>query len=95
MQLAVPALREEASLVEFNQQLAEAGYELSAWKAGAGKGVAAEVLDANDGAGWDLAARMLGKPTFEYRESSGRKVPGGDVARPTAEEALKHPFFTK
>ena len=54
IQLAVPALREEAALVAFNQQLAAEGYELAAWKQGAGAGVAADVLDVNGGAGWAL-----------------------------------------
>lgn len=147
IQLAVPALREEAALVAFNQQLAAEGYELAAWKQGAGAGVAADVLDVNGGAGWALvrptaarplpspglslrcdvarrgvatatgglfegrsdstwanlshsltrwqAALMLGKPTWEYRERSGKKAKGGAVARPTAEEALRHAFFQK
>jgi hypothetical protein len=79
MQLAAPALRPADKLDGFLAQLDAVGCDLGAWRetSDAG-GLSAPALDADGGAGWDLAAALL---------ASERK------ARPSAEEALEHRFF--
>lgn len=66
MQLAIPEIRSEVSLKSFGVALKRAGYDLEAWRTQSrlarGK---IEVLDADDGAGWKLAAAMLRKRVLE------------------------------
>jgi len=86
MQLAVPGLRPEAALATFMKEYATTGYDLKAWSdkvAGGGGGFKQGVLDfgaldANGGAGWDLAQRLMDPER---------------AARISAEAALKHPFL--
>ena len=62
MQLALPSLRTNSGLVTFNKSLKRCGYDLFLWR-DANKGQLSRsktvVLDAGDGAGWDLARQLL------------------------------------
>ena len=62
MQLALPSLRTNSGLVTFNKSLKRFGYDLFLWR-DANKGQLSRsktvVLDAGDGAGWDLLATAL------------------------------------
>jgi serine/threonine protein kinase/archaellum component FlaC len=62
MQLALPSLRTNSGLVTFNKSLKRCGYDLFLWR-DANKGQLSRsktvVLDAGDGAGWDLARSLL------------------------------------
>jgi hypothetical protein len=54
------------------------------------------VLDANDGAGWELAASMLQKAHWDVEDGQKVTTKKSKISlRPTADEALKHPFFKK
>jgi hypothetical protein len=67
MQLAIPQLRSDRGLLAFNEAIKKADYDLEAWRAASRHGFAKHnaVLDADDGAGWKLAAAMLRKRTLE------------------------------
>ena len=80
MQLAVVGLREEAQLAKFLEELESVGFELARWRSGAGasRGLDFDALDANGGAGWDLAAGLLA---------------GERATRTSCEAALEHAFF--
>ena len=80
MQLAVPGLRKPEALDAFLKELKDVGYDVKAWRAekGDGRGYDFTAMDANDGAGWDLAQRLM-------EPERGSRV--------SAEAALKHPFF--
>lgn len=94
MQMAVPALSKEVALKTFNAELNTCGHDLMKWKAQTELSAEeSEVLDANNGAGWKLAASMLQKPTWTFRDQDGETQNASDKCRPTAAEALKHPFF--
>ncbi|GAQ79344.1 hypothetical protein KFL_000280490 [Klebsormidium nitens] len=84
VQLAVPSLRSDRNLALFNEQLADTGFDLDLWRASSLTFPEAElqILDANDGAAWDLA-RLLLQPREGLR-----------CRRPTAEAALGHRFLT-
>lgn len=60
LQLAIPKLRVSANIKTFNTQLKKFKYDLMAWRNS--EGLSAKetaVLDANSGAGWNLAAGLL------------------------------------
>jgi hypothetical protein len=81
LQLAVPGLRPAAALDSFMKELEGTGYDVRAWRTEKGdkkKGFDFAALDAGDGAGWDLAQRLM-EPER--------------AARITTEAALRHPFF--
>ena len=89
LQLAFPALRGDNGLIAFNRKLRDLNYDLDAWRDSEAMSVRGgqwprdlaegfEVLDADGGAGWDLAKRLVA-----YK-------PG---ARLTAAAALRHPFL--
>ncbi|KAK9798998.1 hypothetical protein WJX73_001206 [Symbiochloris irregularis] len=60
MQLAVPSLRSPAGFRNFNGALRRLNCDLLAWRASARLSPAqTAVLDADNGAGWDLAAALL------------------------------------
>ncbi len=67
MQLAIPQLRSDRGLLAFNEAIKKADYDLEAWRGASRHGFAKQnaVLDADDGAGWKLAAAMLRKRTLE------------------------------
>jgi hypothetical protein len=115
MQLALPSLRTNSGLVTFNKSLKRFGYDLFLWR-DANKGQLSRsktaVLDAGDGAGWDLARQLLRPRAYDedaevaaaVARNKARKGKAGvddDAAtellqkgeRPSAEEALRHPFF--
>jgi|UniRef100_A0A7S0PM95 serine/threonine protein kinase len=90
MQLAMPSLRTNSGLQGFNRGLKKFKYDLYKWRE-ANKGQFSRsktaVLDAGDGAGWELAAELLRPRPYEAE-------PGTEATeRPSAEEALKHRFF--
>ncbi|KAK3272760.1 hypothetical protein CYMTET_18961, partial [Cymbomonas tetramitiformis] len=80
MQLCCPPLRSELGLQRFNRELKEYNYDLSKWRRYRSMRQADTVLlDAGNGAGWDLAQQMLlRKPK----------------RRPTALAASQHEFFS-
>jgi serine/threonine protein kinase len=117
MQLALPSLRTNSGLVTFNKSLKRVGYDLFLWR-DANKGQLSRsktaVLDAGDGAGWDLARQLLRPRAYDedaevaaaVARNKARKGKAGDDddddaatelfqkgERPSAEEALRHPFF--
>ena len=60
MQLALPKLRSAASIKKFNNQLKEHRYDLMSWQESerlSSRDTA--LLDANYGAGWNLAEALL------------------------------------
>jgi len=90
MQLAMPSLRTNSGLQGFNRGLKKFKYDLNKWRE-ANKGQLSRsktaVLDAGDGAGWELAADLLRPRPYDAE-------PGAEATeRPSAEEALKHRFF--
>ena len=115
MQLALPSLRTNSGLVTFNKSLKRFGYDLFLWR-DANKGQLSRsktvVLDAGDGAGWDLARQLLRPRAYDedaevaaaVARNKARKGKASDDddattellqkgERPSAEEALRHPFF--
>ena len=113
MQLALPSLRTNSGLVTFNRGLKRCGYDLYLWR-DANKGQLSRsktaVLDAGDGAGWDLARKLLRPRDYDedaevaaaVARNKARKGNDDEALtemmakgeRPSAEEALKHPFFS-
>jgi serine/threonine protein kinase len=83
LQMALPPLRGDSSLVAFRRALDANGHDLDAWREtyerralrDCADGWAA--LDADNGAGWDLVRKLV-------------RVPAS--ARPSAAAALRHPF---
>lgn len=68
MQLAIPKLRTAANIKAFNTQLRKQGHDLMAWKQAerlSQKETA--LLDAADGAGWDLASALLRPRNIQAR----------------------------
>lgn len=60
VQLTIPKLRTAASIKSFNSQLKRYDYDLLAWRDNARLSARDTVLlDANNGAGWDLASALL------------------------------------
>uniref|UniRef100_A0A1D2AEM3 Protein kinase domain-containing protein n=2 Tax=Auxenochlorella protothecoides TaxID=3075 RepID=A0A1D2AEM3_AUXPR len=85
LQLALPPLRTDNALVAFNKQLADTyKHDLRAWRRArerrGTKDLAAglAILDADGGAGWDLACNLV-----QYRPED----------RLSAQGALRHPWF--
>ena len=117
MQLALPSLRTNSGLVTFNKSLKRCGYDLFLWR-DANKGQLSRsktvVLDAGDGAGWDLARSLLRPRAYDedaevaaaVARNKARKGKADETSddaqtellqrgeRPSAEEALRHPFFS-
>ena len=113
MQLALPSLRTNSGLVTFNKSLKRFGYDLFLWR-NANKSQLTKsktvILDAGDGAGWDLARALLRPRGYDedaevaaaVARNKARKGNDDDAQtemlqkgeRPSAEEALKHPFFS-
>mmetsp|Transcript_415 Transcript_415/g.613 ORF Transcript_415/g.613 Transcript_415/m.613 type:complete len:198 (-) Transcript_415:543-1136(-) len=82
LQMVFAPLRSDNALIVFNRRLRkEWGYSLETWRKNERSKLYDEgfkILDANNGAGWDLLNRLL---AYEPKE------------RPSAAEALSHPFF--
>jgi len=82
LQMVFAPLRSDNALIVFNRRLRkEFDYDLDKWRKqekGRQYDEGFKILDANDGAGWDLLRKLL---AYEPKD------------RPTAAEALNHPFF--
>jgi len=82
LQMVFAPLRSDNALIVFNRRMRkEWDYDLDTWRSQEKSKVYEEgfrVLDANNGAGWDLLKRLL---AYDPKE------------RPSAAEALNHPFF--
>jgi hypothetical protein len=100
-------------LVTFNKGLKRCGYDLFLWRdANKGQLTASKtvVLDAGDGAGWELARALLRPRAYDedaevnaaVARNKARKSNDDDAQtemmskgeRPSAEEALRHRFFS-
>ncbi|PSC68256.1 Serine threonine-kinase SNT7 [Micractinium conductrix] len=95
MQLGLPFLRTTSSLRTFNGALARCNHDLEEWRARSGlPSRQTALLDANDGAGWDLAANLL-RPRQIVNDDRGSVIflNTGRAPRLTATGALKHPFL--
>lgn len=92
MQLAVPALRSDRGLKAFNEDIKTAGYDVYKWREAANLApVQTAVLDANAGAGWELAAALLCARPADWAEAPAN----GSGGRPSAAEALGARFFAE
>ena len=90
MQLCMPQLRTDRGLKAFNDQLAAAKHDLFAWRATANlPKVQTAVLDAFDGAGWDLAESLLRPRPVNWAEPLAIHT----RTRPSAEAVLGHKFL--
>lgn len=78
LQLACPTLRTREALLKFQSGIKAANYNLESYRQSSG--LKSALLDADDGAGWDLATRCLKLDRAQ---------------RPTAQEALAHRFFSE
>ena len=90
MQLAMPSLRTNSGLQGFNKSLKKYKYDLKKWReANQGQFSRSKtaVLDAGNGAGWELASDLLRLRPYEAEGDEDARE------RPSAEEALKHRFF--
>ncbi|KAL4549358.1 hypothetical protein Ndes2526B_g04380 [Nannochloris sp. 'desiccata'] len=85
LQMAVPQLRTITGQRGLNSDLAACEYDLALWRTKSGKARQCNftLLDRNDGAGWDLACRLV-------RER-------GDLnrGRLSAKEAMRHRYFKR
>ena len=85
LQMSVPQLRTITGQRGFNSDLAACEYDLALWRTKSGKARQCDftLLDRNDGAGWDLACRLV-------RER-------GDLnrGRLSASEAMRHRYFKR
>ncbi|GAQ82918.1 hypothetical protein KFL_001290080 [Klebsormidium nitens] len=85
LQMAFPHMRSDNGLIQFNRQLKRCGYDLDAWRevvltrptADISHGF--EILDLDNGLGWDLVRAMV-------RYKARKRISAGG--------ALSHPFFT-
>ena len=127
MQLALPSLRTNSGLITFNRSLKRCGYDLFLWRdlnRGQLSRSKTAVLDAGDGAGWDLARALLrprsydedawaaaqvsaertssksSKNSFspdeeeEEEDDPYARLMDANGERPSAEEAMRHRFFS-
>ncbi|KAG0518531.1 hypothetical protein BDA96_09G184000 [Sorghum bicolor] len=81
MQMAIPTLRTQSGLKNFNAELRSAGYDLNRWRQSARRRPDLQILDLDSGRGWDLATKLI----------SERGPNGG--GRLSAAAALRHPYF--
>jgi len=79
----VPELRSAQAARTFNVELAKLDYDLEAWRRTRGVRCDTALLDRRDGAGWDLARRLIRRRNGLNR---GRLDAGG---------ALRHRFFRR
>ena len=127
MQLALPSLRTNSGLITFNRSLKRCGYDLFLWRdlnRGQLSRSKTAVLDAGDGAGWDLARALLRPRSYDEDAWAAAQVSAERTAaqtsknsfkgdeeedededpyarlmdangeRPSAEEAMRHRFFS-
>ncbi|KAK3135271.1 hypothetical protein QOZ80_5BG0416880 [Eleusine coracana subsp. coracana] len=81
MQLAIPSLRSQSGLKNFNAELRSAGYDLNRWRETTRRRPDLQILDLDAGRGWDLATKLISE-----RADDGR-------GRLSAAAALRHPYF--
>ncbi|RLN00351.1 serine/threonine-protein kinase STN8, chloroplastic [Panicum miliaceum] len=81
MQMAIPTLRTQSGLKNFNSELRSAGYDLNKWRQSTRRRPDLQILDLDSGRGWDLATKLI----------SQRGANGG--GRLSAAAALRHPYF--
>lgn len=95
MQLCVKQLRYEPGLEAFNKELKKANYDLTRWRRQSRRISDADlaVLDAHDGAGWELAVSILRRRHNERQSFWPASLSDGK-GRPSAPEALRHRFFS-
>jgi hypothetical protein len=83
---AVPSLRTDSSLIQFNRQLKRCDYDLEAWRklveprATADLRRGFDILDLDNGIGWQLLTLMV---RYKARQ------------RTSAKAALAHPYFSR
>jgi serine/threonine protein kinase len=81
MQMSVPQLRSPANIRQFNNQLRSFNQNLENWRQYNGRSYDFTLLDRNNGAGWDLAQKLLA-PRNQYNRG-----------RLSVEQALRHRYF--
>eukprot|EP00775_Hariotina_reticulata_P012397 gene12397-12532_t len=81
MQMAVPQLRSMANIRLFNNQLRTFDQDLDAWRKFNGRSMDFTLLDRNNGAGWDLAQKLVA-PRDKWNRG-----------RISTDAALRHRFF--
>lgn len=81
MQLAVPQLRRSSNIAQFNNELKQFDYDLERWREYRGNKYDFSLLDRSNGAGFDLAKRLICKRDQTFR------------GRLSTAEALRHPWF--
>ncbi|CAL5192491.1 unnamed protein product [Lathyrus oleraceus] len=77
LQMAIPTLRSQAALKNFNLEMRTCGYDLNKWRDSTRMKSNFQILDSDSGRGWDLASKLI---------SERRK-------RLSAASALRHPYF--
>ncbi|EOA34625.1 hypothetical protein CARUB_v10022188mg [Capsella rubella] len=86
LQMAFPSLRSDSNLIQFNRQLKRCEYDLTAWRklveprANADLRRGFELLDLDNGIGWELLTSMV---RYKARQ------------RISAKAALAHPYFDR
>ncbi|KAG2490289.1 hypothetical protein HYH03_011241 [Edaphochlamys debaryana] len=96
LQLAIPAMRNDRALKAFNTTYGpKYKYDLSAWRKGANLYPKdCELLDANDGAGWELLQSLLAPRHIQVDDNGGVSfVNDSPFPRISAYEALKHRYI--
>eukprot|EP00468_Gymnochlora_sp_CCMP2014_P010416 CAMPEP_0167761272 /NCGR_PEP_ID=MMETSP0110_2-20121227/12076_1 /TAXON_ID=629695 /ORGANISM="Gymnochlora sp., Strain CCMP2014" /LENGTH=660 /DNA_ID=CAMNT_0007647929 /DNA_START=308 /DNA_END=2290 /DNA_ORIENTATION=- len=90
MQLALPSLRNDNALRSFNAALKRVNHDLKLWRKTQRFVPEAEfaILDENDGAGFDLASKLLRERGYRKGIIFSRKP-----NRISSSEALSHPFM--
>lgn len=83
VQMAVPQLRSATAQRGFNADLAACNYDLAGWRTTSQKARQCDfsILDRSNGAGWDLACRLVRERDSLFR------------GRLSAAEALRHRYF--
>ncbi|XP_045797485.1 serine/threonine-protein kinase STN8, chloroplastic-like [Trifolium pratense] len=81
LQMAIPTLRSQAALKNFNLEMRTCGYDLNKWRDSTRMKSNSEILDSNSGRGWDLASKLISKRSSER------------TRRLSAASALRHPYF--
>lgn len=82
MQMAIPTLRTQTGLKNFNAELRSAGYDLNRWRETTRRRPDLQILELDSGRGWDLATKLISQ-----RDANGS---GGRIS---AAAALRHPYF--
>ncbi|KEH23284.1 Serine/Threonine-kinase STN8 [Medicago truncatula] len=81
LQIAIPTLRSQAALKNFNLEMRTYGYDLNKWRDSTRMKSNFQILDSDSGRGWDLASKLISKRSSERRR------------RLSAASALRHPYF--